>query len=164
LPRMLHIGFRHENDKLVPAVAGDNVGAPAISFQNLPDALENQVAFEVPVEIVDELEAVEVHEHQCKGASSPGGALPFRGQRFHEETMRLHPGEPVGDGLLLGLLEGKGVVQRAGDEVGQRAQQENFFLGEVHRHGRLDVQDAKELFGIKKPATPWPPRNPAASA
>jgi len=36
--------------KLVPAVPGHNVGASAIRFQNLPDALENEVALEVPVE------------------------------------------------------------------------------------------------------------------
>src|ERR1700674_1696557 len=60
LPRMLHIGFRHQNDEFVPAVAGHNVGAPAIGLQDLPDALENEVALKVPVEIVDEFEAVEV--------------------------------------------------------------------------------------------------------
>src|SRR2546429_4493220 len=69
LPRMLHIGLRHENDEFVPAVASHNVGAPAIGLQNLPDALENEVALEVPVEIVHEFEAVEVHEHQRKRAA-----------------------------------------------------------------------------------------------
>jgi len=46
------------NDNIVPAVPGHNVGASAIRFQNLPDALENEVALEVPVEIITNLKAV----------------------------------------------------------------------------------------------------------
>src|SRR5882762_4845298 len=63
--------------------------------------------------------------------------------------MRPDAGEAVGDGLLLCFLEGKSVVQRAGDKVGQRAQKENFLLGEVHGYRGLDVQNAMELFGVK---------------
>ena len=63
--------------------------------------------------------------------------------------MRLDARESVGDRLLLGFLEGKRIVKRAGNQVGQRAQQENFFLGEIHWPGRLDKQNAVELFGVK---------------
>src|SRR5207302_1708274 len=93
LPRVLHIGFRHQDDKLISAVTGHHIGAPAIGFQNLPDALQNEVAFEVPVKVVHEFEAVEVHEHQRKGAAGSSGPLPFRGQCFHEKSMRLHAGK-----------------------------------------------------------------------
>src|SRR6266478_8646804 len=112
LPSMFHTGFRHQNDKLISAVTGNNVGAPAIGLQNLPDALQNEVAFEVTIEIVHEFEAVEVHKHKSKRAAGTSGTFPFRGQRFHEKPMRLHAGKPVGDGLLLRLLERKRVVQR----------------------------------------------------
>src|SRR5256885_15936436 len=95
----------HKKDNLAPAVAGHNVGAPAIGLQDLPDALQDEVAFEVPVEIVYEFEPVEVHKHQRKGAAGSSGPLPFRGQRFHKETMRLHTGESVGNRLFLRLLE-----------------------------------------------------------
>src|SRR5712664_2566350 len=112
LPRMLHVGFRHQNDKFISAVAGHDVGAPAIGLQDLPNALENQVALKVPVEIVHKLEAVQVHERQRKGAAGASGPLPFRGQRFHEKTMRLYARESVGDRLLLRLLERKRIVER----------------------------------------------------
>ena len=79
LPRVLHIRFRHQNDKLISSIASHHIGAPAIGFQNLPDALQNKVAFEVPVKIVNEFEAVEVHEHQRKRAASASGPFPFRG-------------------------------------------------------------------------------------
>src|SRR6267154_2202212 len=63
----------------VSSVAGYNVGAPAIGLQNLSHALQNKIAFKVPVEIVYKFEAVEVHEHQRKGAAGSGRTLPFRG-------------------------------------------------------------------------------------
>src|SRR6202521_6077233 len=131
------LGSATQNADFAPAVAGHNVGAPAIGLQDLPDALENEVALKVPVEIVYEFEAVEVHEHQGKRAPRSSGPLPFGGQCFTKKTMRLHARESVGDRLFLRLLERKRVVQRAGDEVGQGAQQKNFFLGEVHRYGRF---------------------------
>src|SRR5258708_28206672 len=83
LPRMLHIRFGHQHDKLVSSVASYNVGAPAIGLQNLSHALQNEIAFKVPVEIIYEFEAVEVHEHQRKGTAGAGRTLPFRGSRFH---------------------------------------------------------------------------------
>src|SRR2546426_11416180 len=93
-------------------------------------------------EIVHELETVQVHEHESKGAPRASGSFPFRGKRFHEKTMRFDPRESVGDRLLLGLLEGKRVMQRAGDEVRERAHQKNFFLGEFRGRGRFDVENA----------------------
>src|SRR6266568_7287923 len=63
--------------------------------------------------------------------------------------MRLDASEAVGDGLFLSLLERQGIVQCAGDEVGERAKQQDFFFGEVHGRGRLDVQDAVKLLGVK---------------
>src|SRR5690348_12548701 len=63
--------------------------------------------------------------------------------------MRLDAGEAVGDGLLLSLLERERVVQRACDEVGECAKEQDFFLGKIHGRGGLDVQDAVKLFRVK---------------
>src|SRR5262245_56505106 len=100
LTSVLHNGFRHQNDEFVAAVARDDVGAATIGLENLPDALENEVAFEVTVEIVDEFEAVQVHEHESKRPARARGTFPFRGKGFHEEAMRFDAGESIGDGLL----------------------------------------------------------------
>ena len=110
LAGVLHVGFRHEDDELIAAVAGHHIGAAAIGFENLTDALQHQVAFQVPVKIVDEFEAVQVHEDQREGASGARGTFPFGGERFHEEAVRFDAGEAVGDGLFLGFLEGSGIV------------------------------------------------------
>ncbi len=63
--------------------------------------------------------------------------------------MRFDPREPVGDRLLLRLLEGKRVVQRAGDEVRERAHQKNFLLGKVRGRGRFNVENAVQLVGVE---------------
>src|SRR6202041_1626307 len=58
-------------------------------------------------------------------------------------------GESVSNGLLLGLLEGKGIVKRAGNEVGQGAKKQNLFLREFDGEGRFDVQNAVQLLGVE---------------
>ena len=70
-------------------------------------------------------------------------------ERFHEETMRLDTGEAIGDGLLLRFLKRKRVMQRAGDEVGKGAEQQDFLLREVHWRGGLDVENAVKLLGVE---------------
>src|SRR5690349_16204525 len=149
LAGVLHRGFWHENDEFVAAVARDDVGAAAIRFENLANALENQVAFEVAIEIIDEFEAIQVHKHQREGAAGARGTFPFGRKSFHEEAMRLDARESVGDGLLLSFLERERIVERAGDEVGERAKQQDFFFGEIRGRGGLDVQNAVKLLGVE---------------
>ncbi len=115
LAGLLDAGFRHEDDELIAAIARDHVRAATILFENVAHALKDHVPLEVPVEIVYELEAVQVHQHEREGAVGARGALPFRGKRFHQEAMSLDSGEPVGDRLLLRFLEREGVVQGAGE-------------------------------------------------
>src|ERR1700720_1089227 len=101
------------------------------------------------VKIVHEFEAVEVHQHQGEGASSTGGAFPLVAQSFHEKPVRFDAGEAVGDGLFLCLLKGIGVVQSAGDKVGKRANEQNFFLGKFEVRCGLDEKYSVKLLGIK---------------
>ena len=61
--------------------------------------------------------------------------------------MGLDAGEAIGDGLLLSLLEGEGVVQGAGDQVRQGPQQALFF-GEVARLGGFDVEHPVQLVRV----------------
>jgi len=149
LASLLHGGLRHEDNEFVAAVAGDDIRAAAVAFEDLPDALENQVAFEVAVEIVDEFEAIQVHEDEREGTPGTGRALPFGRESFHKETVGFDAGEAVGDGLLLGFLESKGVVQRAGDQVGKGAEEEPFLFGEFDAVMGFDVKDAVKVIGVK---------------
>src|SRR5258708_32716591 len=86
LAGLLHGGFGHQDDELVAAVAGDDIGAAAIGFENLADALENEVTFKVAVEIVDEFEAVEVHEYERERAAGAGRGFPFGREGVHKKT------------------------------------------------------------------------------
>ncbi len=56
--------------------------------------------------------------------------------------MRLNSSKTVGDGLLLGLLERKSVVQGARDQVGKGAQQQYLFLGKIRGLRRFHIEDA----------------------
>ena len=62
--------------------------------------------------------------------------------------MGLHTGQAVGDGLLLGLLEGESVVPRARKHVRDGAQQKDFLFGKIAFLDRLDVQGAQQLIGV----------------
>ena len=91
------------------------------------------------VEIVHEFEAVQVHQHEGKGPAGARGPFPFHRERLHEEAVRFHSGQAVGDGLLLRPLEGERVVERAGHLVGQRLEERDFVVGEIPGRGGLDV-------------------------
>src|SRR5205085_10274920 len=91
---VLHGGFWHQDDEFVAAITRDDVGAAAIGFENLADTLKNQVAFQVAVEVIDELEAVQIHEYECEGAPRACRTFPFRRERFHEEAVRLDAVRP----------------------------------------------------------------------
>ena len=56
--------------------------------------------------------------------------------------MSLDARKPVGNGLLLRFLECKRVVKRTGEEVGERAEEENFLIRESAFLGRFNVQNA----------------------
>ena len=110
----------------------------------MPHALQHHVAFQVAVKVVDEFEPVEVHQHQRKRTVRARGAFPFRGQRFHQETVGLHAGQTIGNGLFLRLLESQRIVQRAGEQIRQGAEQTYFVFGEFAPLGGLHVQHAQQ--------------------
>ena len=61
LDRLRSVGFGHEYNKLVSTVAGHHIRAPAVLFQNLAYAVQYQIALEMPIEIVYELETVQIN-------------------------------------------------------------------------------------------------------
>src|SRR5271169_4351928 len=91
---MFHVGLRHQDDEFVAAIAGHDIGTTTIRFEDVADALENEVPFEVSVKIIDELEAIEVHQYEGEGAARTRGAFPFGGKGFHEKAMVFTPVRP----------------------------------------------------------------------
>ena len=120
---LLGVGFRHQDHEFVAAIPCDHIRAAAALLERFAETLENQIAFQVSLEVVDEFESVHVDQRQRERPSRPRRALPFRRKRVHEEAMGFHAGQAVGDGLFLGFLERQRVMQRARDQVRERVQQ-----------------------------------------
>ena len=156
--------FRHQDDEFVAAIARHHIRTPAILFKNVANALQHHVAFQVPIKIVHEFEAVQVHQHQRKRAVGASGALPFGGKRFHQEAMRLDAGQPIGNGLLLRLLESQRIVKRSGEKVRQRAQQQHFLLGKIAGCGRFHIEHRQQLLAINHRQSDGGNASPAAPA
>ena len=114
----------------------------------MADALQDHVALEMAVEIIDELEAIEIHQDERERPVGARRALPFGGERLHQETVRLYARQPVGNRLFLRFLEREGVVQRAGKKIGECAQQQNVLIGKFARLGGFHVENAKKLFTV----------------
>src|ERR1700722_14737643 len=68
LARLLHRGFRHQDQKFVPTVSRPHTPTAAILLEDVTDTLQDDVAFEVAIEVIHELEAVQVHQHEGEGA------------------------------------------------------------------------------------------------
>src|SRR5579872_2396511 len=110
---LLRISFRHQDYEFVASVSRDDVGTAAVLFQDAGHTLQNDIAVKVAIEIVDELEAIQVHQDHRKRPAGARGAFPFARKRFHEEAMRLHSRQAISDGLFLRLLEGESIVECA---------------------------------------------------
>jgi hypothetical protein len=68
---LLRISFRHQDYEFVATVPGDDVGTPAVLFQNAGHALQHNIAVQVAIEIVDELKPVQIHQDH---GERPAGA------------------------------------------------------------------------------------------
>ena len=72
-----HLGgraVRQQHDELLAADAGDDVDRAGMEAEGFADAAEDLVALAVPVRVVDQLEVVDVEEHQAQGLAGPAGA------------------------------------------------------------------------------------------
>src|SRR6266853_2240327 len=113
LMTLLRISFRHQDYEFVATVPGDDVGTAAVLFQDTRHTLQHNIAVQVAIEIVDELEPVQIHQDHGERPARASRAFPFARKRFHKETVRLHSSQAVGYGLFLRLLEGIGIVESA---------------------------------------------------
>jgi hypothetical protein len=61
---LLHGGFRHQDHEFVTTVPRYYIRTAAILLEDVSDTLQDHVAFEVAIEIIHKLEAVQVHQYQ----------------------------------------------------------------------------------------------------
>jgi len=82
---------RHQDHELVPAIAATTSDAAAIRFRMVPHALQDQVAFQMPVKIVDKFEIDRGPSAPAQMPARARRALPLGRQRFHEERCVFTP-------------------------------------------------------------------------
>src|SRR5438105_12719270 len=83
LDRLRSVRFWHEDHKFVSAVTGYHVRTPAVLLQNLPHPMQNQISLQMPIEIINEFEPVQINQNQGEGPARARRAFPFARERFH---------------------------------------------------------------------------------
>ena len=141
-------GLRHQDDELIAAVARHDVRLPGLLLEQAADPSQHEIALEVAHGVVDLLKFIEVNEHHGKRPPRARSAFPLRRKSFPEEAARLDTGQAVGNGLLLQLLEDESIVQRRGQQVGQRIQDQNVLRRERILTAALNVEDAEQRLAV----------------
>ena len=93
------VDVRQQHGELVAAEAGEGVAAAQRGRQPARDRTQQQVALGVAEGVVDQLEAVDVDEHDCERA---GAALRLRDREL-EAILEQHPVGQVGELVVVGL-------------------------------------------------------------
>src|SRR3954469_16986569 len=112
-------GLRQHDDELLAAVAGHLVDLANLFPDPVRDLDEHCVAHQVPMRVVDLLEAVEVQHQQRQRPAEARSTVDLACQRLLEEAVVAEPGQPVGDGEPLRLLVQEDVVDRHGRLPGE---------------------------------------------
>ena len=146
--RLFRTGFRHEDDEFIAAVARHHVRLAGFLLEQSAHASQHQVAFEVAHGVIDFFELVEIDQHHGERPSGARSAFPFGGQRFPEKAAGLDSRQPIGDGLLLQLLEDESVVQCRSEQVGERVENENILRRKRVLVAAFDVEHAEQRFAV----------------
>ena len=94
------------------------------------------------------LELVQVDHHDGERSARTRRALPLALHGFEEEAARLDAGKAVRNRLLLQLLEHERVVQRRGEQISQRTQDQHILILERMFVLALDVQHAEQCVAV----------------
>src|SRR6266436_5050125 len=115
--------FRQNQSKFVAAVSRGSVNCAGMIAQNLADAHQRAAAGEMPVLIVDGLEAVHVEKHDAEGTLRAPRAVNLGLKNADEATVIRQSRERIGDGHRPYLLEKTRLVQQSAgkhDDVAER--------------------------------------------
>src|SRR5260370_42556810 len=89
-------GFGHQDYELVAAISGYDIRTATVLMQNMSHTLEYDVAVQMAIKIIDEFEAVQVHQNHREGPASPPGGLPPAREHQRAEAKDLFPGRAGG--------------------------------------------------------------------
>jgi len=141
--RALGPGLREDDCELLAAVARGRVHAANLFAQLAREYAQRSVARVVAVRVVDALEVVYVDEYERDGLAHAGRKMKVALKLNLEEAAVEAARQPVGQCLLLHLLEEARVVDGDGHLVGHRAHEHYLVvLPDAHRVVRRDHQHA----------------------
>jgi len=102
-----------DESEFVAAVTRSGIDGAAVNAQDMSESIERVAADEVPVGIIDFLEAIEVEQKNSEGPAVAIGALGFRFKDIEQTAVVGKTGERVTDGEVANLLEEAGVVEQS---------------------------------------------------
>src|SRR2546430_2285223 len=68
--RLFDSGFRHQDNEFVPAVASHYIRLPALLLKESANASQHQIAFQMPLRVIDLFKLIQVHQHESRLSSS----------------------------------------------------------------------------------------------
>src|SRR6266700_2213197 len=146
--RLFDSGFRHQDNEFVPAVATHYIRLPALLLKEPANASQHQIAFQMPLRVIDLFKLIQVHQHDRKWTARAGCPLPLGVQGLPEEAAGLYASQPIGNRLLLQLLKHESVMQRRGEQVGQSLHYQDVLRRERVFTLALDIQYALQFLAV----------------
>ena len=108
--------LRQNESEFVAAVTRGSVDGAAVNAQDVRESIERMAADEVPVGIIDFLQAIEIEQENGERPAVAIGALGFRFEDIEETAIVGKTGERVADGEMTNLLEEAGIVEESAAE------------------------------------------------
>ena len=132
-----------QDDELIAAIAKGIVNQPQVRLDHVSDFCQQLAAHQMAVGVIDVLEMIEIDEDHAEFVFEAGRAIDFRLQRLVQVPRIVEAGAVIGDGQLLDLLDGAGVVDGDGGIIAERLQKEHFGVAEIIEHAIDQLDDAQ---------------------
>src|SRR5438128_7997532 len=146
--RLLAAGFRHQDNEFVPAVASHYIRLPALLLKESANASQHQIAFQMPLRVIDLFKLIQVHQHDRKWTARAGCPLPLGVQGLPEEAAGLYASQTIGTRLRLQLLKPESVMQRRGEQAGQSLHYQEVLRPERVFTFALHIPDALKFLAV----------------
>src|SRR2546421_9665438 len=94
----------HRDNNSAPAVASHYIRLPALLLKESANASQHQIAFQMPLRVIDLFKLIQVHQHNRKWTARAGCPLPLGVQGLPEEAAGLYSSQTLRNRLPLQVL------------------------------------------------------------
>src|SRR3989440_9191397 len=106
----------HRDNNSAPAVASHYIRLPALLLKESANASQHQIAFQMPLRVIDLFKLIQVHQHDRKSTARAGCPLLLGVQVLPEEASGLYASQPIRNRLLLQMMKTKRGTECRGEE------------------------------------------------